>query len=220
MINLGDTFPNFHADTTIGPIEFHEWLGDSWGVLFSHPADFTPVCTTELARLIKLHPDFVKRNVKIIALSCDSVENHKEWCEDIKLYARTPESTFPYPIISDEKRELAVKLSMIDPDEKDNKGLPVTARAVFIIAPNKKMRLSILYPATTGRNFDEILRVIDSLQLTDKFQVATPADWKFGDQVMVQPTVPEEKIGSIFPLVTEVALPSGKKYLRKTPHPQ
>ncbi|KAK9743535.1 AhpC/TSA family [Popillia japonica] len=219
MINLGDIFPDFHADTTIGPIDFHNWLGDSWGVLFSHPADFTPVCTTELARLIKLYPEFVKRNVKIIALSCDTTDNHKEWCDDIKTYAGSSESPFPYPIISDEKRDLAVRLSMLDPDEKDSAGLPVTARAVFIIGPNKKMRLSILYPATTGRNFDEILRVIDSLQLTDKFPVATPANWKPGDQVMVQPTVPQDEVGSMFPLVTEVALPSGKKYLRKTPHP-
>lgn len=122
--------------------------------MFSHPADFTPVCTTELARLIKLYPEFVKRNVKIIALSCDTTDNHKEWCDDIKTYAGSSESPFPYPIISDEKRDLAVRLSMLDPDEKDSAGLPVTARAVFIIGPNKKMRLSILYPATTGRNFE------------------------------------------------------------------
>ncbi|KAJ8921080.1 hypothetical protein NQ315_015876 [Exocentrus adspersus] len=219
MVNLGDIFPNFSAKTTIGDIQFHDWLQDSWGILFSHPADFTPVCTTELARVVNLYPEFVKRNVKVIALSCDSVENHKKWCDDIKVYGGCSGDSFPYPIIADEDRELATTLQMLDPDEKDADGIPVTARAVFIVDPNKKMRLSILYPATTGRNFDEILRVVDSLQLCDKHKVATPVDWKPGDDVMVQPSVPDSEVKAAFPCLMVVALPSGKGYIRKTPQP-
>ncbi|KAF5275573.1 hypothetical protein FQA39_LY06685 [Lamprigera yunnana] len=220
MVNLGEPFPNFHANTTIGPIEFYNWLGNSWGVLFSHPADFTPVCTTELARLLQLYSEFEKRGVKVIALSCDSVESHYAWTNDIKMYAKCNNSSpLPYPIIADEGRDLAVELNMIDPDEKNAKGIPVTARAVFIIDHNKKMRLSMLYPATTGRNFNEILRVIDSLQLTDTHKVATPVDWKAGDNVMVQPTVPDEHMVSLFPYASIVPMPSGKRYLRQTPQP-
>ncbi|XP_018569307.1 peroxiredoxin-6 [Anoplophora glabripennis] len=219
MVNLGDIFPNFSAKTTIGDIKFHDWLKDSWGILFSHPADFTPVCTTELARVVNLYPEFVKRNVKVIGLSCDSVESHKKWCNDIKVYGGCPGDSFPYPIIADEDRELATELQMLDPDEKDAHGIPLSARAVFIVDPNKKMRLSILYPATTGRNFDEILRVLDSLQLCDKHKVATPADWKSGDDVMVQPSVRDSEVKTLFPSLTVVALPSGKGYIRKTPQP-
>nr|CAH7743265.1 unnamed protein product [Callosobruchus chinensis] len=219
MVNLGDIFPNFTAKTTIGDIKFHDWLNDSWGILFSHPADFTPVCTTELARLLKLHPEFAKRNTKVIALSCDPVSQHLKWSNDIKVYAGYSGDAFPYPIIADEDRELAAELHMIDPDEKDSTGLPLTARAVFIIDPNKKLRLSILYPATTGRNFDEILRVLDSLQLCDKHKVATPCDWKPGEDVMVQPTVSDDEVKTLFPSLTVVVLPSGKNYLRKTPQP-
>ncbi|KAK4880538.1 hypothetical protein RN001_008684 [Aquatica leii] len=220
MVNLGEPFPNFQANTTIGPIEFYNWLGNSWGILFSHPSDFTPVCTTELARVLQLYGEFEKRGVKVIALSCDSVESHHGWSDDIKLYAKCNSSApLPYPIIADERRDLATQLNMIDPDEMGADGMPLTARAVFIIDPNKKMRLSILYPATTGRNFDEILRVIDSLQLTDKYKVATPVDWKLGDPVMVQPSVPEEHMSSLFPYATIVPLPSGKRYLRQTPQP-
>lgn len=148
-----------------------------WGILFSHPADFTPVCTTELARVLELHSEFNKRHVKCIALSCDPVNKHKKWQDDIKVYAKYNKSEFPYPIIADERRMIATLLGMLDPDEVDSDGIPLTARAVFIIDPKKKMRLSILYPATTGRNFTEILRVVDSLQLTDKHKVATPVDW-------------------------------------------
>ncbi|CAG9854632.1 unnamed protein product [Phyllotreta striolata] len=221
VIGLGETFPDFSAKTTIGDITFKEWLDKSWGILFSHPADFTPVCTTELARLIKLIPEFTKRNTKIIALSCDSVENHVKWTEDIRAYAspRLSGDNLPYPIISDENRDLALMLGMIDNDEKDSDGIPLTARAVFVVDPNMKLRLSILYPATTGRNFDEILRVLDSLQLCDKHKIATPADWKQGDEVMVQPTVPEEEMKTLFPFVTVMAMPSGKNYMRKIPQP-
>ncbi|XP_013145853.1 PREDICTED: peroxiredoxin-6 [Papilio polytes] len=221
MLHLGEVFPNFTADTTQGEINFYEWLGESWGILFSHPSDFTPVCTTELARVLTLVPEFKKRNVKVIGLSCDTIESHNDWCKDIQCYAGCNESeVFPYPIIEDKARNLAVKLGMVDKDELDSSGIPLTARAVYIIDPKKKFRLSILYPATTGRNFDEILRVLDSLQLTDKAKVATPVDWKMGDDCMVLPTVPEENIDTLFPQgVTVVPLPSGKKYLKKTPCP-
>ncbi|XP_057612618.1 peroxiredoxin-6-like [Chionomys nivalis] len=178
---LGDETPNFEANTTIGPICFHDFLGDSWGILFSHPRDFTPVCTTELGRAAKLAPEFAKMNVKMIALSTDSVEDHLAWSKDINAYnGDEPTEKPPFPIIDDKKRELAILLGMLDPSEKDEKGMPVTARVVFIFGPDKELKLSILYPATTGRNFDEILRVIKSLQLTATKRVATPVDWKRG----------------------------------------
>ncbi|XP_053624339.1 peroxiredoxin-6 [Plodia interpunctella] len=222
MFMLGEAFPNFTANTTDGEIDFYQWLGESWGILFSHPSDFTPVCTTELSRVLKLLPEFQKRNVQVIGLSCDSVSSHIEWCKDIKSYAGVNEDDkFPYPIIEDRDRNIAMKLGMVDKDELDKSGMPLTARAVFIIDSNKKFRLSLLYPATTGRNFDEILRVIDSLQLTDKAKVATPVDWKIGDDCMVLPTIPEDQVPKIFPQgVTVVPLPSGKNYLRKTPCPK
>ncbi|CAG9558127.1 unnamed protein product [Danaus chrysippus] len=222
MLFLGDVFPNFTANTTAGEINFHEWLGSSWGILFSHPSDFTPVCTTELAKLLNLLPEFEKRNVKVIGLSCDSISSHIEWCKDIKSYAGCNEDEkFPYPIIEDQDRSLAKSLGMVDKDELDQKGMPLTARAVFIVDVNKKFRLSLLYPATTGRNFDEILRVIDSLQLTDKAKVATPVNWKMGDDCMVLPTIPQDQVTKFFPKgVTVVPLPSGKNYLRKTECPK
>ncbi|XP_014602404.1 PREDICTED: peroxiredoxin-6 [Polistes canadensis] len=219
MILLGETFPNFTADTQNGKINFHDWLGDSWGILFSHPNDFTPVCTTELARVAKLMPEFNRLGIKVIALSCNSVDSHHKWIEDIKSYGEITDEEFPYPIIEDESRRLATMLGMLDPAEVDNQGLPLSARAVFIIDPSKKMRLSILYPATTGRNFDEILRVIESLHLTDKFKVATPVDWKKGEEVMVQPTVTENEAKELFPTVKTVNLPSGKTYLRIVSQP-
>lgn len=214
-LNLGDQFPNFHADTTIGKIDFYQWAGSSWTIVFSHPADFTPVCTTELSTVARLVPEFEKRNVKLIALSCDSVESHKQWIADIKAYGKV--DSFDYPIIDDEKRELAVKLNMLDKDEIGSAGVPLTCRAVFVVDHNRKLRLSLLYPATTGRNFAEILRVIDSMQLTDKKKVATPADWTQGQECMVQPSVKEEELAALFPNgVTNIELPSGKRYLRKT----
>ncbi|XP_071452187.1 peroxiredoxin-6 [Hetaerina americana] len=220
MVNLGDTFPDFKAKTTVGDIQFHDWLGNKWGLLFSHPADFTPVCTTELGRVAKLIPEFQKRGVKVIALSCDSVESHKGWIEDIKIYARHGGEGFPYPIVADESRELAVQLGMLDPAEKDKDGLPLTCRAVFLIDPSKRLRFSILYPATTGRNFDEILRAVDSVQLTEKNKVATPADWKNGDDCMVLPGLSKEEATKLFPKgFTQIDLPSGKPYLRLTPQP-
>nr|ALG02507.1 peroxiredoxin 6 [Anguilla japonica] len=220
-ILLGDVFPNFEAETTIGKIKFHDFLGDSWGVLFSHPRDYTPVCTTELGQAAKLSDEFKERDVKMIALSVDSVEDHRGWTKDIMAYNQEdPGCPFPFPIIADDKRELAVKLGMLDPDERDKDGVPLTARCVFVIGPDKKMKLSILYPATTGRNFNELLRVIDSLQLTAKQRVATPVDWKPGDRVMVLPNVPEAEASALFPAgVYTKELPSGKKYLRYTPQP-
>ncbi|XP_075991200.1 peroxiredoxin-6-like [Anticarsia gemmatalis] len=222
MLYLGDVFPNFTANTTAGEIDFHEWLGDSWGILFSHPSDFTPVCTTELARVLTLLPEFNKRNTKVIGLSCDSLTSHEQWSKDIQCYAGCNEDEkFPYPIIEDKELKLALKLGMVDKDELDNKGMPLSARAVFIIDPLKKFRLQLLYPATTGRNFTEILRVLDSLQLTDTAKVATPVDWKMGDDCMVLPTVPEDQISKVFPQGVEViTLPSGKNYLRKTACPK
>jgi len=218
-INLGEVFPDFEADTDQGKIKFHDWAKDSWAILFSHPADYTPVCTTELGRVAKLEGEFKKRGVKMIALSCDSVESHKGWIEDIKAYNGLTD--FNYPIIADEKRELAVKFGMVDPDEKDAAGLPLTCRAVFIIGPDLKLKLSILYPATTGRNFNEILRVIDSLQLTATKKVATPVDWQEGGECMVVPSVKPEDVEKLFPQgVTVAEVPSGKQYLRRTPQPK
>jgi len=219
-LSLGKTFPNFTAKTTIGEIHFHDWLGDSWGILFSHPADFTPVCTTELARVLKLLPEFKRRNVKPIALSCDSVESHLRWINDIKFVADDTSEGFPYPIIEDSDRKLCVQLGMLDEDELDSIGIPLPARAVFIIDPTKKFRLSILYPATTGRNFTEILRTVDAMQMTDKNKVATPADWVVGEECMVLPTIPDDQVKEIFPNgITTVQLPSGLNYLRTTPQP-
>ncbi|XP_077188671.1 peroxiredoxin-6 [Paroedura picta] len=219
---LGDEAPNFEADTTHGRIRFHEFLGNSWGILFSHPRDFTPVCTTELGRAAKLAPEFAKRNVKMIALSIDDVNDHLSWSKDINAYNKDEATTkLPFPIIADSKRELSIQLGMLDPDERDKEGMPLTARVVFVFGPDKKLKLSILYPATTGRNFDEILRVIDSLQLTAAKKVATPVDWKPGDEVMVIPSLSDEEAKKLFPGgVCTKELPSGKKYLRYTSHPK
>ncbi|KAL2097727.1 hypothetical protein ACEWY4_006934 [Coilia grayii] len=220
-ILLGDIFPNFEAETTVGIINLHDFLGDQWGILFSHPRDYTPVCTTELGRAAKLSEEFKKRGVKMIALSVDRVDDHREWIKDIIAYNNEDsEYTLPYPIIADPKRDLALALGMLDPDMKDEAGMPLTARCVFIIGPDKRLKLSILYPATTGRNFSEILRVIDSLQLTARKQVATPVDWKPGDNVMVPPSISEEEAKDLFPAgVCTQNLPSGKNYLRYTPQP-
>ncbi|XP_053185383.1 peroxiredoxin-6-like [Scomber japonicus] len=221
---LGDILPDFEAETTNGTIKLHEFLGDSWGVLFSHPRDYTPVCTTELGRAARLSSEFSKRGVKMIALSIDCLEDHHGWTKDILAYNCEEESagsSLPFPIIADSKRELAVALGMLDPVEKDENGMPLTARCVFIIGPDKRLKLSILYPATTGRNFDEILRVVDSLQITAGRRVATPADWRPGECVMVPPSMTEEEAANLFPDgVYTKDLPSGKKYLRYTPDPE
>ncbi|CAF0872594.1 unnamed protein product [Brachionus calyciflorus] len=219
---LGQIFPNFTALTNEGQITLHDFIGDSWCILFSHPHDFTPVCTTELGRAAQLSDEFAKRNVKLIALSCNEADMHNDWIKDIESYCNWDKSRkFPYPIIDDKDRQLAQKLGMIDPDEIDSAGLPLTARACFIIGPDKKLKLSILYPATTGRNFDEILRVVDSLLLCSKHKVATPVDWKPGQECMIQPGVKSEDVPQLFPQGHRVVeVPSQKSYIRLTPQPE
>jgi len=215
-LKLGDQFPNFKLKTTIGDINLHEWMGDKWCLFCSHPADYTPVCTTELSRAAQLTPEFTKRNVKVIGLSCDTVENHHGWIKDLQSMSGCDNKCdFPFPIIDDSDRKLAKELGMIDPDEFDNKGLPLTARAVFVIGPDKKLKASLLYPATTGRNFTELVRLIDALQTSSKYPVATPVDWKVGEKVMIPPSVKEEEIKKHWPQGVETQqVPSGKSYLR------
>ncbi|MFT4104049.1 MAG: peroxiredoxin [Burkholderiaceae bacterium] len=181
-LRLGDTAPDFQQDSTQGPIRFHDWLGDSWGVLFSHPADFTPVCTTELGYTAKLADEFARRNVKVAALSIDPLDSHQKWLADIE---ETQQANVGFPIIADADRKVATLYDMIHP----NASLTATVRSVFVIDPAKKIRLTITYPASTGRNFDEILRVIDSLQLTDGYSVATPVNWKDGEDVIIVPSL-------------------------------
>src|SRR5450432_3761109 len=205
-LHLGSTAPDFEQDSSEGPIKFHQWLGDKWGVLFSHPADFTPVCTTELGRVAKLKGEFDKRNVKVIALSVDPLTSHKGWIADIE---ETQGTKLNYPILADADRKVSKLYDMIHPEANDT----LTVRSVFVIDPNKKVRLTLTYPASTGRNFDEILRVVDSLQLTDSHSVATPANWKDGDDVIIVPSLQD-------PVVLKQKFPKGykvvKPYLRTT----
>jgi alkyl hydroperoxide reductase subunit AhpC len=208
-IRLGDIAPDFEQDSSEGPIKFHEWLGDSWGILFSHPADYTPVCTTELGFTAKLKDEFAKRNVKAIALSVDDVESHKGWINDINT---TQDTTVNFPIIADKDRKVSDLYDFIHPNANDT----LTVRSLLIIDPNKKVRLIITYPASTGRNFHEVLRVIDSLQLTDNYKVATPANWKDGEDVVIVPSIKdEEEIKQRFPKGYKAVTP----YLRLTPQP-
>ncbi|MDJ1185107.1 peroxiredoxin [Roseofilum casamattae] len=208
-LRLGDTVPNFTQASSEGEINFYDWAGDSWVVLFSHPADYTPVCTTELGTVAKLKPEFDKRNVKTIALSVDDVDSHKGWIGDIN---ETQATTVNYPILADADKKVADLYDMIHPESLNN----LTIRTVFVIDPNKKLRLNITYPASTGRNFDEILRVIDSLQLTDNYQVATPVNWTDGDDCVIVPSLKD-------PEVLKEKFPKGykeiKPYLRMTPQP-
>lgn len=190
-IKLGDVVPDFSADTTEGKISFHDWIGDSWAILFSHPKDFTPVCTTELGYLSKLKPEFDKRNVKVIGLSVDSVSEHNAWAADIE---ETQGCALNFPLIGDADRKVADLFEMVHPNANDT----LTVRSVFVIGPDKKLKLSITYPASTGRNFDEILRVIDSLQLTQKHKVATPVNWKDGDDVIIVPTLSDDEAKTLF----------------------
>ncbi len=207
-IRLGDEAPNFNAKTTEGNINFHDWLGDSWGILFSHPADYTPVCTTELGTVAKYTDEFKKRNVKVVALSVDGLESHKGWIGDIN---ETQNTEVNFPIIADEDRKVSELYDMIHPNA-DSK---LTVRSVFVIGDDKKVKLIITYPASTGRNFDELLRVIDSLQLTAYHKVATPANWNNGEDVVVSPAIATEDIPSMFPKGHKVVKP----YLRTTPQP-
>ncbi len=207
-VRLGDIAPDFQAETTEGTIQFHEWLGNSWGILFSHPADFTPVCTTELGAVAKLRTEFDKRNVKVVALSADPLGKHQEWIGDIN---ETQHTVVNYPLIADPEFKIANQYDMIHPQVSDK----FTVRSVFVIGPDKKVKLTITYPASTGRNFDEIIRVIDSLQLTAKYSVATPANWKNGEDVIITAAVKDEDIAAKFPKgYTRI-----KPYLRTTPQP-
>lgn len=208
VLQLGDTVPNFTQASTTGDINFYEWAGDSWVILFSHPADYTPVCTTELGEVAKLKPEFDKRNVKALALSVDDVESHMGWSKDIE---ETQGAALNYPILADGDRKVSDLYGMIHPNANNT----LTVRSVFIIDPNKKLRLTLTYPASTGRNFDELLRVIDSLQLTDNYSVATPANWQDGEDCVVVPSIPTEEAKQKFPKgVVEI-----KPYLRLTPQP-
>lgn len=207
-LHLGDEVPNFTANTTIGTLDFYEYLGDSWGVLFSHPADYTPVCTTELGRTAALKEEFAKRNVKVLALSVDPIDKHHGWVNDIN---ETQNVNVDFPIIADEDRKVAQLYDMIHP----NASATATVRSLFIIGPDKKLKLYITYPASTGRNFFEVLRVIDSLQLTANYSVATPANWEEGQDVIVVPAVSTEDAIKKFPKGVNVVKP----YLRYTPQP-
>ncbi|MEM6803285.1 MAG: peroxiredoxin [Bacteroidota bacterium] len=207
-LRLGDLAPDFQALSTEGQIKFHDWLGDSWGILFSHPADFTPVCTTELGMLAKYHRKFLERNVKVMAISVDPLKSHLNWIADIN---ETQNTLVKFPLIADEDRKVAELYGMIQPQAANS----MTVRNVFIIAPDKTIKLILVYPAATGRNFDELIRVIDSLQLTAYEKVATPANWKAGEDCVILPSVPKEELASTFPKgYREI-----KPYLRMTPQP-
>lgn len=207
-IKLGDTAPDFEAESSLGKLNFYEYLGDSWGILFSHPADYTPVCTTELGRTSELKPEFEKRNTKVLALSVDGIDNHKGWIKDIN---ETQNTEVEFPIIADQDKKVSELYDFIHP----NASATLTVRSLLIIDPNKKVRLIITYPASTGRNFTEILRVLDSLQLVDGYGIATPADWKDGEDVIIPPAVSQEDAEKKFTKGVKVVKP----YLRFTPQP-
>ena len=207
-LRLGDEAPNFSADTTEGKLDFHQWLGNGWGILFSHPRDYTPVCTTELGAVAKMKHEFDKRNVKVVAISVDPLDSHKGWIGDIN---ETQKTTMNFPIIADPDRHVAGLYDMIHPKADDT----FTVRSVFIIGPDKKVKLTLTYPASTGRNVDEILRVLDSLQLTADYSVATPVNWKEGEDVIIAPAVSDEDAKGRFPKGWKALKP----YLRVTPQP-
>src|ERR1700704_1868108 len=208
-LRLGDVAPDFTAETTEGPISFHEWLGDSWAVLFSHPKDFTPVCTTELGEASRLKPEFDQRNTKVIGLSVDPADSHKKWAEDIR---ETQGQALNFPVIADSDRKVSNLYGMIHPNASDT----FTVRSVFVIGPDKKVKLMITYPASTGRNFVEMRRVIDSLQLTSDFSVATPVNWKHGEDVIIVPAVSDEDAKAKYP----GGWKAPKPYLRIVPQPK
>ena len=207
-LRLGDTAPDFTAETTEGEMSFHDWLGDSWGVLFSHPKDFTPVCTTELGEAARLKPEFDRRNVKIVGLSVDPADSHRKWAGDIE---ETQGQALNFPVIADSDRKVSDLYDMIHPNASDT----FTVRSVYVIGPDKKVKLMITYPASTGRNFDEILRVIDSLQLTANYSVATPVNWRDGDDCIIVPSMSDEEAKEKFPAGWKALKP----YLRVTPQP-
>jgi alkyl hydroperoxide reductase subunit AhpC len=207
-LRLGDEAPNFTAETTEGTVKFHEWLGSGWGILFSHPKDFTPVCTTELGYMARVKGEFDKRGVKVIAISVDPLDSHKGWTKDIN---ETQHCTVSYPLIADPEKKVAMLYDMIHPNAADN----MTVRSVFVIGPDKKVKLMLTYPASCGRNFDELLRVVDSLQLTAKYKVATPVNWKDGQDCIIVPSVKDDEAKTLFPK----GFKSVKPYLRFTPQP-
>ena len=215
-LRINDTAPDFEADTTLGRIRFHEWIGDRWAVLFSHPKDFTPVCTTELGYMAKIEPEFEKRNARLIGLSVDPVARHGEWAKDIE---ETQGFAVRYPMIGDSDLQVAKLYNMLPADEVGSDGRTAannaTVRSVFVIGPDKKIKLMLTYPMTTGRNFDEILRVLDSMQLTARHKVATPVNWKPGDDVIITPAVSNEEAEKAFPGFKTI-----KPYLRTTPQPR
>ena len=208
-LQLGDEAPDFTAESTDGPIHFHQYLGNGWGILFSHPKDFTPVCTTELGRVAALKPEFEKRNVKVVGLSVDPLDSHRGWVNDIK---ETQGHALNFPLVADHDKKVALQYGMIHPNASETH----TVRSVFVIGPDKKIKLTLTYPASTGRNFDEILRVIDSLQLTAKHKVATPSDWKQGEDVIIVPAVKDEEAKAMFPNGWKTLKP----YLRVVPQPK
>ena len=207
-LRLGDTVPDFEADSTEGRIRFHEWLGGKWAILFSHPKDYTPVCTTELGYVAKIKPEFEKRGVKVIGLSVDPLEDHRGWIEDIN---ETQNTRVNFPMIADHDKKVSVLYDMIHPNASES----FTVRSVFVIGPDKKVKLTLTYPAATGRNFDELLRVIDSLQLTANYQVATPVNWKHGEDCIITAAVPDAEVPKKFPKGSRTVKP----YLRYTPQP-
>ena len=207
-LQIGDTAPDFEAETTEGRIRFHDWIGDSWAVLFSHPKDFTPVCTTELGAMAKITNEFKKRGVKVLAISVDPLDSHKGWIKDIN---ETQNANVNFPMIADPEKKVAMLYDMIHPNALDN----TTVRSVFVIGPDKKIKLMITYPASCGRNFDELLRVVDSLQLTSKFKVATPVNWKDGQDCIITPAVTDAEAKTLFPKGFRAVKP----YLRYTPQP-
>jgi alkyl hydroperoxide reductase subunit AhpC len=207
-LRLGDSVPDFEADSTEGKIKFHEWLGDKWAILFSHPKDYTPVCTTELGYVAKIKPEFEKRGVKVIGLSVDPLKDHQGWINDIN---ETQNTKVNFPMIADHDKKISVLYDMIHPNASEN----FTVRSVFVIGPDKKVKLTLTYPAATGRNFDELLRVIDSLQLTANYQVATPVNWKHGEDCIITAAVPDADVPKKFPKGSRTVKP----YLRYTPQP-
>ncbi|KAK4483329.1 hypothetical protein RD792_010515 [Penstemon davidsonii] len=214
-LTIGDTLPNLEVETTQGKIKLHDYVANTFTIIFSHPGDFTPVCTTELGMMAVYADKFSERGVKLLGLSCDDVESHKKWIKDIEAYNNGSKVT--YPIAADPNREIIKQLNMVDPDEVDPSGQQTPSRALHIVGPDKKIKLSFLYPASTGRNMDEVVRVVDSLQKACKHKIATPANWKPGEQVVIAPSVSNEQAKEMFPQGYKTAdLPSGKDYLRFT----
>ncbi|EDQ88637.1 uncharacterized protein MONBRDRAFT_32821 [Monosiga brevicollis MX1] len=221
MPNLGDIFPNFECTSTRGTLRCHDYIGDGWALFLSHPGDFTPVCTSELGTLAARYDEFEKRNCKIICLSCDPVDRHLEWEKDVMAQAGLDGDELPFPIIADEKRELSVRLGILDDDFKDGFGIPLSARGTFLIDPDRHIKFIATYPGPLGRTCDELLRIIDGLQLIEYRRVCIPMDWQYGQEVMTRPDVTPEEFGTVYPKGVSVQeMPSGKEYMYFTPQPE